>query len=138
MFGKKDYQQLFIIRSMVEQLNLPVRIIGSETRREADGLAMSSRNQYLSPVERARAVGLYRTLSRVKQELEAGRLDYAALEREAGEQLVGDGFRVDYVAVRKVADLMPPSTAGQPLVILAAAWLGATRLIDNLEACVAG
>ncbi len=138
VFGKKDYQQLFIIRSMVEQLNLPVRIIGSETRREADGLAMSSRNQYLSPVERARAVGLYRTLSRVKQELEAGRLDYAALEREAGEQLVGDGFRVDYVAVRKVADLMPPSTAGQPLVILAAAWLGATRLIDNLEACVAG
>ena len=75
IFGKKDYQQLFVIRSMVEQLNLPVRIVAGETRRESDGLAMSSRNQYLSPVERSRAAGLHRALSRVKDELEAGRRD---------------------------------------------------------------
>lgn len=138
VFGKKDYQQLFVIRSMVEQLNLPVRILAGETRREADGLAMSSRNQYLSPVERSRAAGLHRALSRVKDELEAGRRDVAVLESDARDRLDSEGFRVDYVAVRQCSNLQAPSGAGEPLVILAAAWLGATRLIDNLEACIGG
>jgi len=138
VFGKKDYQQLFIIRSMVEQLNLPVRIIPGETRREADGLAMSSRNQYLSPAERTRAASLHRALSWVEQELERGRGDYVTLEREAAARLDGEGFRVEYVAVRRCADLKAPTAGEQELVILVAARLGATRLIDNLEACVAG
>ncbi len=137
VFGKKDYQQLFVIRSMVEQLNLPVRILAGETRREADGLAMSSRNQYLSPTDRVRAVALSQALARAKAAIEGGRTDYAAIEREARAFLDSQGFRVDYVAARKCSDLLPPQAAGEPLVVLGAAWLGATRLIDNTEACVA-
>jgi len=137
VFGKKDYQQLFIIRSMVEQLNLAVRIVAGETRRDADGLAKSSRNQYLSPAERTRAAELHRTLAWLKQELEGGRRDCTVLETEARKSLDTKGFRVDYVALRKCSDLLPPTQGNEPLVILAAAWLGTTRLIDNLEACAA-
>jgi pantoate--beta-alanine ligase len=137
VFGKKDYQQLFIIRAMVDQLNLPVRILAGETRREADGLAMSSRNQYLSADDRARAVLLSQALARAKAALEGGRTDYAAIEGEARDFLDSQGFRVDYVAARKCSDLLPPSGTGEGLVVLGAAWLGATRLIDNLEACIA-
>jgi pantoate--beta-alanine ligase len=137
VFGKKDYQQLYIIRSMVEQLNLPIRIVGGETRREADGLAMSSRNQYLSPSDRIRAAGLSRVLAGVKQALESGRADFAELEAEARNILDRQGFRVDYVALRKCSDLLPPTGVGEAVVVLGAAWLGTTRLIDNLEACVA-
>jgi pantoate--beta-alanine ligase len=137
VFGKKDYQQLFVIRSMVEQLNLPVRIIAAETRREADGLAMSSRNQYLSPAERLRAAEIRRALEWVKVELEGGRRDFAKLEAEARNRLDTGGFRVEYVALRRCADLLSANQGDSPLVVLAAAWLGTTRLIDNLEACVA-
>lgn len=136
VFGKKDYQQLFIIRSMVEQLNLPVRIVAGETRREPDGLAMSSRNQYLSPADRIRAAELVRALTRVKQAIERGRRDYAELEAEARSFLDMKGFRVDYVALRKQTDLLPPTEGVKAVVVLGAAWLGTTRLIDNLEACV--
>jgi pantoate--beta-alanine ligase len=137
VFGKKDYQQLFVIRSMVEQLNLPVRIIAAETRREADGLAMSSRNQYLSPTERVRAAAIQHVLEWVKVELEGGRRDFAKLEAEARNRLDTGGFRVEYVALRRCADLLSANQGDSPLVVLAAAWLGTTRLIDNLEACVA-
>jgi len=136
VFGKKDYQQLFIIRSMVEQLNLPVRIVAGETRREPDGLAMSSRNQYLSPADRIRAAEFVRALTRVKQAIERGRRDYAELEAEARSFLDMKGFRVDYVALRKQTDLLPPTEGVKAVVVLGAAWLGTTRLIDNLEACV--
>jgi pantoate--beta-alanine ligase len=137
VFGKKDYQQLFIIRAMVDQLNLPVRILAGETRREADGLAMSSRNQYLSPDDRVRAVALAQALAQAKAALEGGRTDYPAIEAEARDFLDSHGFRVDYVAARKCSDLLPPSGAREGLVVLGAAWLGTTRLIDNMEACVA-
>lgn len=136
VFGKKDYQQLFVIRSMVEQLNLPVRILAGETRRERDGLAMSSRNQYLSPAERVRAAELVRALAAVKEAVEGGRRDYAELEAEARNRLDTKGFRVDYVALRNRSDLLPPTGVVDALVVLGAAWLGTTRLIDNLEACV--
>ncbi|MFO1205587.1 MAG: pantoate--beta-alanine ligase [Burkholderiales bacterium] len=137
VFGKKDYQQLFIIRSMVEQLNLPVRILAGETRREPDGLAMSSRNQYLAPADRIRATALSQALARAKAAIEGGRSDYAAIAAEAREFLDSQGFRVDYVAARKCSDLLPPKAGEKPLVVLGAAWLGATRLIDNMEACIA-
>ena len=101
VFGKKDYQQLFIIRSMVEQLNLPVRILAGETRREADGLAMSSRNQYLSASDRVRAAALSRALAQAKQAVESGRTDYTEIESETRNFLDSEGFRVDYVALRK-------------------------------------
>jgi pantoate--beta-alanine ligase len=136
VFGKKDYQQLYIIRSMVEQLNLPVRIVAGETRREADGLAMSSRNQYLSPSDRARAALLVESLRRVKQAVESGRKDFAELETEGRNFLDREGFRVDYVALRKCSDLLPPTGVVDEIVVLGAAWLGTTRLIDNLETCI--
>ena len=137
VFGKKDYQQLFIIRAMVEQLNLPVRIVAGETRREADGLAMSSRNQYLSPSDRSRAATLAQALARAKHGVEIGRTDYAEIESETRNFLDSEGFRVEYVALRKCSDLLPPTGVGDAIVVLGAAWLGTTRLIDNLEACVA-
>jgi pantoate--beta-alanine ligase len=137
VFGKKDYQQLFIIRSMVEQLNLPVRIMAGETRREADGLAMSSRNQYLSPSDRVRAAALARALTRAKESLECGRTDYPEIEAESRKFLDSEGFRVEYVALRKCSDLLPPTGPGGAIVVLGAAWLGTTRLIDNVEACIA-
>jgi pantoate--beta-alanine ligase len=137
VFGKKDYQQLFIIRSMVEQLNLPVRILAGETRREADGLAMSSRNQYLSASDRIRAAALSKALVAAKAALERGRTDYPEIESEARNFLDSNGFRVDYVALRKSSDLLPPTGSGEAIVVLGAAWLGTTRLIDNVEACIA-
>lgn len=137
VFGKKDYQQLFIIRSMVEQLNLPVRILAGETRREADGLAMSSRNQYLSASDRIRAAALSKALVAAKAALERGRTDYPEIESEARNFLDSNGFRVDYVALRKSGNLLPPTGSGEPIVVLGAAWLGTTRLIDNVEACIA-
>jgi pantoate--beta-alanine ligase len=137
VFGKKDYQQLFIIRSMVEQLNLPVRILAGETRREADGLAMSSRNQYLAASDRIHAAALSKALVAAKAALERGRTDYPEIESEARNFLDSNGFRVDYVALRKSGDLLPPTGSGEAIVVLGAAWLGTTRLIDNVEACIA-
>ena len=122
---------------MVEQLNLPVRILAGETRREADGLAMSSRNQYLSAADRIRAAALSKALVAAKAALERGRTDYPEIESEARNFLDSNGFRVDYVALRKSRDLLPPTGSGEPIVVLGAAWLGTTRLIDNVEACIA-
>jgi pantoate--beta-alanine ligase len=133
VFGKKDYQQLMVIRQMVRQFALPIEIVGAETERAADGLALSSRNGYLSGTERAEAVQLSRVLQDVAAQLRAGGSDVAALERQAMETLAARGWKPDYVAVRRRADLQPPTTGDAPLVVLAAARLGNTRLIDNLE-----
>ena len=141
LFGKKDYQQLHIIRQLVAQLNLPVRIVGGETVRAADGLALSSRNQYLSADQRSEAVFLYRTLQEMRQAILQGERDFEHLQKRAVEALAARGWLLDYVAVRNQSDLQPASPAqGEPaqreLVILAAARLGNTRLLDNVEVCL--
>ena len=136
VFGKKDYQQLAIIRQMVTQFNLPITIVGAETSRAADGLALSSRNQYLSPQERTEAAFLSQTLRGVGETLAKGATDYAALERGAGAALAKRGWQVEYVAVRRQADLGVPGQGERQLVVLVAARLGRTRLIDNLEVCL--
>jgi pantoate--beta-alanine ligase len=134
LFGKKDYQQLMVLRNMTRQLALPIGIVGGETVRADDGLALSSRNSYLSATERAEAPRLFRTLSAVAQAVRAGDDDYRQLESDAVAKLDRNGWRTDYVAIRRQADLqMPKSSENQPLVVLAASRLGGTRLIDNLE-----
>ncbi|WP_407850044.1 pantoate--beta-alanine ligase [Bordetella petrii] len=137
VFGKKDYQQLMIVRNMCRQFQLPVEIVAHETVRADDGLALSSRNRYLSEAERAEAPALYAALQSIKQRVAAGGHDLPAIEREAVQALAARGWQVDYLAVRRQRDLQPPSAdearAGEPLVALAAAKLGNTRLIDNLE-----
>lgn len=125
VFGKKDYQQLMVVRRMVRQLNLPIEIIAGETVREADGLAMSSRNAYLSAAQRAEAPRLSRTLAAVS----SGALDCD----KAIKNLAAAGWKPDYVEVRRRSDLAKPGPGDKKLVVLAAARLGATRLIDNLE-----
>jgi pantoate--beta-alanine ligase len=142
LFGKKDYQQLMVIRNMTRQLALPILIIGGETVRADDGLALSSRNGYLTTDERAEAPLLAQELSALRQALltaaTAGQIpDYAALERQVYTKLQSRGWVPDYIAIRQQSDLQAP-VAGKPLsenplVILAAAKLGKTRLIDNLE-----
>lgn len=133
VFGKKDYQQLMIVRNMVRQLNLPVEIIGGETAREPDGLALSSRNGYLSTEERARAILLYQVLRDIAAAIHSGDRNFAALEETAMARLRAANWAPDYVAVRKQADLQSPAATDRQLVILTAAKLGTTRLIDNLE-----
>jgi pantoate--beta-alanine ligase len=137
VFGKKDYQQLMIVRNMARQFAMPTEIIGAETFRAEDGLALSSRNSYLSESERAEAPELYKTLNFVADEMRAGHLDTFQLERTAMAALDQRGWKPDYVSIRKRIDLQPPSAGdlaqGTPLVVLAAAKLGTTRLIDNLE-----
>lgn len=136
LFGKKDYQQLMVIRNMVKQFAMPVNIVGGETQRSETGLALSSRNGYLSPAERQQAVQLSATLKTVADALRMDTaLDAASisrLESQAMQSLSSMGWRPDYVAVRRQADLQP-AQAGDAVVVLAAARLGATRLIDNLE-----
>ncbi len=134
VFGKKDYQQFFILKEMARQLNLPIVLIGAETRRAEDGLALSSRNGYLSAGERAEATRLYRTLSRLREALQDGERDFSRLEASARAGLEGAGWRVDYVSVRSADTLLAPLPGETRLVVLAAAWLGGTRLIDNVEA----
>jgi pantoate--beta-alanine ligase len=140
LFGKKDYQQLHIIRQMIAQLNLPIRIVGGETVRAADGLALSSRNQYLNEAERAEATALYKALQGMKRAILQGGLDFEHLQRQAVGDLAARGWSVDYVAVRNQSDLLPPGLshdlAQRELVILAAAKLGNTRLLDNVEVCL--
>jgi pantoate--beta-alanine ligase len=136
VFGKKDYQQLYVIRQLTQQLNLPVEIIGGETVRAPDGLALSSRNQYLSASERTEAVFLYQTLVGMRQTVLEGAADLAALEQQTAQALAARGWQVDYVAVRGQATLVQPQSGERDLVILAAARLGRTRLIDNLEVCI--
>lgn len=133
LFGKKDYQQLHVIRTMVRQLNMPVEIVAGETVRAADGLALSSRNAYLSEAERGEAVNLYRELQRIRQEIAAGGHDFAALADEAKMRLESRGWHVDYISLRNADTLSPALPADTGKVALAAAWLGKTRLIDNLE-----
>jgi pantoate--beta-alanine ligase len=137
VFGKKDYQQLMIIRNMVREFNLPIEIIAGETVRSADGLALSSRNAFLSPSERSEAPRLYRVLAGVRTELNRQMLtkarDFAALEQHAMSELRTSGWIPDYIAVRKKFDLQLPATHDSELVVLGAALLGSTRLIDNLE-----
>jgi pantoate--beta-alanine ligase len=136
LFGKKDYQQLMVIRELVKQFAMPINIVGGETQRSEDGLALSSRNSYLSPAERVQAVQLSATLKTVAEALHANQaLDHAAisrLESQAMQSLSHAGWRPDYVAVRRQIDLQT-AHAGDAMVVLAAARLGATRLIDNLE-----
>jgi len=133
IFGRKDYQQLAVIRALVRQLNYPIAIVGVETVREPDGLALSSRNGYLSSGERTEAVRLNRNLRRIKEKIEAGERDFGALCSFAIKDLTDAGWKVDYVAVRHQRGLALPGPADRDLVVLAAAWLGRTRLIDNLE-----
>ncbi|WP_281908872.1 pantoate--beta-alanine ligase [Massilia varians] len=137
VFGKKDYQQLMIVRNMARQFALPTEIIGAETFRAEDGLALSSRNGYLSNEERLEAPTLYRQLGAVAEAMRAGSRDVAAVERQAMDVLAARGWQPDYVSIRKRIDLQAPGAAdleaGTPLVVLAAAKLGNTRLIDNLE-----
>ena len=133
IFGEKDYQQLLIIRRMVADLCMPIGIEAVATVREADGLAMSSRNRYLQDSERGRAVQIYRTLHDVKARVEAGAKDYAAIEAAACRQLAEAGLEPDYISIRRQCDLAPPGAADRALIVLAAARLGATRLIDNIR-----
>jgi pantoate--beta-alanine ligase len=137
VFGKKDYQQLMIIRNMSRQFALPTQIIAAETYRADDGLALSSRNMYLSEQERAEAPLLYKTLNQMAAAMRSGQQDVFQVEHEAMQQLAGRGWQPDYMSIRKRIDLQPPTAGdlaqGEPLVVLAAAKLGTTRLIDNLE-----
>jgi pantoate--beta-alanine ligase len=134
LFGKKDYQQLMVLRNMTRQLALPVDIVGGETIRADDGLALSSRNAYLSARERAEAPRLYRLLQRISAAVRAGERDFTRLEREATDELDRNGWKTDYVAVRRQSDLqVPEDVVEQSLVVLAASRLGAARLIDNVE-----
>lgn len=133
LFGKKDYQQLMVIRAMVEELNLSMEIIAGETLRAADGLALSSRNGYLGETERKEAPRLHSILNGIVTAVRGGSRDYAALEQSAISELQAAGWFPDYVALRKKLDLEWPSADDSGLVVLAAARLGSTRLIDNLE-----
>jgi pantoate--beta-alanine ligase len=133
VFGKKDYQQWLLIRLMTIDLGLPVEIVGVDTVREPDGLALSSRNNYLSPEERKIAPRLYEALVRLRDRVLQEGMHLAAAEENAVIDLQADGFRPDYVHVRRQSDLRLPAAEDRQLVVLAAAWLGKTRLIDNVE-----
>lgn len=133
IFGKKDFQQLFIIREMVKQLNLPIQIIAGETKREDDGLAMSSRNGYLSPAQRLEAPRLHKALSLVVEAIQAGNQDFSAIEAQTSQFLTQLGWIVDYISVRSANTLLPATKTDRQLVVLGAARQGSTRLIDNIE-----
>jgi len=133
IFGEKDLQQLRVIQRMVSDLNMPVEIHGEPTIREADGLAMSSRNQYLNPRERTIAPGLYAVLQATRERIRLKNVDLADLEQAAIMQLEQQGFNPDYVVIRHADSLLEASSPTDSLVILAAARLGKTRLIDNLH-----
>jgi pantoate--beta-alanine ligase len=132
IFGKKDYQQYLVLRDMVKQFALPIEIIPAETIRGSDGLALSSRNGYLTAEERQEAPRLYRVLREARRQIANGAHDYQRVELDAMGELARHGWKPDYVAVRRQADLQPPHN-GDPLVVVAAARLGRTRLIDNVE-----
>lgn len=133
VFGKKDYQQLMLIRLMVSDLGMPIEIIGVDTLRETDGLAMSSRNNYLNPQERNAAPGLYVTLLKLRDDVVRDRSVLSGVEALGMQRLDKLGFRPDYVTVVRQHDLSPATIQDADVVILAAAWLGRTRLIDNVE-----
>jgi pantoate--beta-alanine ligase len=133
VFGKKDFQQLFIIREMVKQLNLPIEIVAGETMREPDGLAMSSRNGYLLPGQRVEAQRLHRALQQVVDAIQGGNTDFPALESQTTQYLTQLGWVVDYMAVRSSLTLLPANADDSRLVVLGAAKQGRTRLIDNID-----
>jgi pantoate--beta-alanine ligase len=133
VFGKKDFQQLLVIRELVRQFNLPIEIAAGATLREADGLALSSRNAYLGTSERIQAAALQRELAAIVASVQAGERDFEALAASAVRRLKMAGWRVDYVALRDAETLQVPTPASTQLVALGAAWLGNTRLIDNIE-----
>lgn len=132
IFGEKDFQQLMVIRRLVTDLSLPVEIIAGSTQREEDELALSSRNQYLSPEERAKAPQLYATLKEIGEGLQSGKRNYANMEKQAMDELAGLGFKPEYVSIRRAENLGEPDRDTDELVVLAAAHLGKSRLIDNL------
>lgn len=132
VFGKKDFQQLFIVKALVRQFNLPIEVIAGETVREADGLAMSSRNGYLSAQDRASATQLNSALQSIVDAIKSGNKTFPALETTAIQQLSQAGWQVDYIAVRSAKTLLIPKEHERDLVVLGAAKIGTTRLIDNL------
>jgi pantoate--beta-alanine ligase len=134
VFGEKDYQQLLVVRHMTLDLALPVQIVGAPTVRATDGLALSSRNRFLSAEERARAPAIYQSLSQAARAIYGGSADHAELERAASLMLQQAGMSVDYFSIRNAADLSEPSAASTDLVVLTAVRLGRARLIDNLRA----
>jgi pantoate--beta-alanine ligase len=133
VFGEKDFQQLTVIRRMVADLCMPVEIVGAPTVRDADGLAMSSRNQYLTPAERALAPKIYQALQAAAARLQAGDADFTGIERGGFQALESAGFQPDYFSVRQAHDLSTATAAARNLVILAAARIGKARLIDNVQ-----
>ncbi len=133
LFGKKDYQQWLLIRLMVSDLGMPIEVVGVDTLREPDGLALSSRNRYLTADERRRAPLLYASLAELAGRIRQPGADIPTLESRAQQALLDAGFRPDYVSVRRQADLAAATAGDRALVVLAAAWLGRARLIDNLE-----
>lgn len=132
MFGEKDYQQLKVVTRMARDLDLPIEVIGVPTVREEDGLAKSSRNVYLSKAERQQALAIYSSISHAAERIRGG-LDIQSATRLATRTLMALGFKVDYVTVRNADTLAPPVSRDEPLRIIAAAWLGKTRLIDNVQ-----
>src|SRR6266478_6169308 len=133
VFGEKDFQQLTIIRRMVADLCMPVEIVAAPTVRDSDGLAMSSRNQYLTAEERALAPKIYATLQAAANRVRSGEVDFASIERSGLQALESAGFRLDYFCVRQAADLGAPAPAARELVVLTAVRLGRARLIDNAQ-----
>lgn len=133
LFGKKDFQQLMVVRNMVRQFAMPIQIIGHATLRDSDGLALSSRNGYLSAEQRAEAPRLHRQLQAVRDELSDGCQDWLGLEARAMAELSKHGWTPQYIAIRRRADLKSPALSDRELVVLGAAFLGGTRLIDNVE-----
>ena len=134
VFGEKDFQQFTIIQRMTRDLSIPVEVVGAATVRAPDGLAMSSRNRYLSDAERAIAPRLHAALRAAVGRIDAGDVDFAAQEAQGLAALREAGMRPDYFAVRDALNLEPPAPASRDLVVLAAARLGKARLIDNLRA----
>jgi pantoate--beta-alanine ligase len=141
VFGKKDFQQLFIIKEMVRQFNLPIDIIAGETVREANGLALSSRNGYLTDAQRAQAAQLNSALQRIVSEIQHGNKAFIALEQQACTILNTQGWEVDYISIRSSKTLQPATTLDHHIIVLGAAKItnktgGKTRLIDNIELCI--
>ena len=132
-FGEKDFQQLQVIKAMVTDLSMNLKVFGVPTTREADGLAMSSRNQYLDSSQRALAPILYSKLQALKDAIVQGRRDYSNLANDCKAELAEQGFKPDYIEIRATESLMPPSHEEKNVVILAAAFMGKTRLIDNIQ-----
>ncbi len=131
MFGEKDYQQLMVVTRVAKDLDIPIEVVGITTRREDDGLAMSSRNRYLSKIERTQATAIHKNLQQAAEKIRSG-VNQQTATRAASRSLTTLGFKVDYVTARNAETLAVPQSADEPLRLIAAAWLGKTRLIDNI------